>query len=326
MTSTLDEVHALINEGVIVVHGRYFVSCDATVPVHVPSSPVKVRVWAELTEVQFGAYVGFTGGKRTNFEAFASLACDWPGFAGSVGSPILVAAGGDDPRPRIKHIADLRVQEVGRRGQLCHDEYAALYRKSFGGPSEVVGADGALREAIIAALHGWVDSPVFVKPVEPPARFAGIEPAAVVLSPPADTGAQALLGTVGISEAMPGDGVELMVWARDPTDEFQRAVGDFCYWSRQSKQPLREGTVVTESLVVPSTNDMTAWLVCEPWWLEHPLPAAYGSGKRVDFLSAVPISRNEQRFAERRGTRELADLLERRDVDISDLRRDSAVS
>jgi hypothetical protein len=166
---------------------------------------------------------------------------------------------------------------------------------------------------------------VFLKPVEPPARFAGIEPAAIVFQPPVDTGAEALLGTVGMAEAMAGnERIELVSWACDPSEEFQKSFGELAYWSRESRPALRDGVIIVEEGGVPAT-DMTAWLICEPWWRDNGMPRIRIEDTIIDLLAAVPIARDEQRFAERRGPQALVSRLSSSSLNIFDLGRESCL-
>lgn len=325
--NSLPDAAAALAQGVVALHDRFFVLCDATVPLHYAASPVKVQVWAELQAEQFAHVLDVLKGERKHFDGYAHLACEWPGFPGSVGSPVYLKLDAEaGARPRVIHCVDRRIAEIGRRRRLEHEDYVKLYRRVWGGPEDVVDADIRIRQAVIDTLHELAGHrQVFLKPVEPPARFAGIEPAAILFQPPFDTGTEALLGTVGIAEAMPGESrVELVSWVCDPSDEFQRSFGELAYWSRSSRNILRSGVLIVEEGGVASSDDKTAWLVCEPWWRER-LPEIHVEDARIELLAAVPISREEQSFAERKGPRELVGLMQSSDVDIFDLKRKSAL-
>lgn len=314
-----------LDQGMIALHDRFFVACQATLPLHEMLSPVKVEVWVELDAQQFGFFLDVRRGRRSHLEAHAHLACEWPGFPGSLGAPVYLEWHGEG-LPRILHCVDRRISEVGRRkGTFGHDDYVRLYRQVWGGPLEIAEANASLRQAVIETLHQLAGRrQVFLRPVEPPARFAGIEPAAIVFQPPLDTGSEALLGTVGIAEAMEKNPrVELVSWVCDPTEEFQRSFGELAYWSRDRRPDLRDGVIIVEEGGVPATDSMSAWLVCEPWW--RGLPRVESGDDVVDLLTAVPIAREEQRFAERKGPQALLSRLADSSINPFDLGRVSAV-
>jgi hypothetical protein len=325
---SLDGADGAISQGMIALHDRFFVACGATLPLHDQSSPVKVEVWAELDAQQFGHFLEAKKGKRRYLQAHAHLACEWPGFPGSVGAPIYVEWDAEHySMPSVIHCVDRRISEVGRRGGFEHEDYVKLYRQVWGGPRDIANADERLRLAVIDALHELADRrQIFLKPVEPPARFAGIEPAAIVFQPPVDTGSEALLGTVGIAEAMAGnERIELVSWAQDPSEEFQKSFGDLAYWSRAPHPSLRDGVIIVEEGGVPAAHDMSGWLICSPWWRERDLPRVRVEDTIIDLLACVPISRNEQRFAEKRGPQALISKMASSDVNIFDLQRPSCL-
>lgn len=319
------QAEARCADGVALLHGRAFVECRGTLPLHQADSPVAVQVWVELREQQFGEFAAARAGRKKPMRTFAHLACDWPGFPGSVGAPVLVEA--DRDSARIVHCADQRIMEIGRRRKLAHDEFAALYRQVWGGEGDPAQADDRLRAAAVDAFTGYAGAALYCHPVEPPPRFAGVEPAAVLERPPHDTGAEVLLATVGIAEATEGArAVELVGWMRNPSAQFQRAFSELCYWSRRSSSALKDGTVIANEAALPQTAELTSWLVCEPWWTDVALPRVDVDGRSLEFLAAVPISRAEQQWAERRGSGELLSRLRLAGDELFDLQRPSTVS
>lgn len=304
----------------IVAGGRSFVLADASLPITEPSSPIRVRVWVEVDEGLVLAMSGAVAGGEP-VTGPGSLACDWPAFPGSLGAQVTIEAAPGQQFPRVVACSDHRLRAVC--GKLSHDHYAMIYRRLFGGPNVIADADLTLRAAVAARWREVAGQAAFTREITPPAGFAGMTPAKLIIAPPVDTGGRAFMATIGNAEALTQAGAELCAWAHDPGDGFINSFGEFCYWSRQTQAVPAAGRIIPEHRPIPDTDGMCAWLICEPWWTT--LPAATYPGRHVELLAAVPIHRQELVFAAQVGSGELLSRLELYDVDVADLEREPCV-
>ena len=304
---------------VIIAGQRTFLRAAASMPLDNPASPVRVRVWAEVDD---GAMLALSQAAETGASARVTgrLACEWPGFPGSLGSQVTVQSAPAGELPRIVGARDHRLRAL--KGALSHEHYMLIYRALFGGSAPVTDADLSLRAVTAAAWRDLAGRPTFTREIAPPAALAGIQPARLVIAPPLDTGATALIATVGIAEAAGERAVELAAWVRDPGAGFVDSFGEFCYLSRQMPAP-EDGAVMREQPHIPDCENMVAWMFCRPWWADTP-PVTH-AGREVTLLAAVPIRERELEFAQGYGPRELAGRLELYDVDVADMHRDSVV-
>jgi len=283
-------------------------------------------VWVELDEHAFARTAGAVdGGSRDSFQVKGSLACDWPGLIGTMGSGVIVrvnpTAGGE---LRVIDATDTRLRAL--RGARTHKQLVGLYRMMFGFGREVMEADGALRSLQRSRWERFAGRPCHIQPVEPPASVAGIRPAELLIAPPLDTGEEALLCTLGNAEAST-ERSEVACWARNPSDAFIRSFAQFSYWSRVNGDGPQQNILVSDHRGrVPDAQDKSAWLVCRPFFLdEGELSLACREDFTVSVLAAIPVSSDESIFAAIRGPAELIRRFEWDRTDIFDLDRPSVI-
>lgn len=314
----------LHGDELVEMNGRFFLRVRAHVPLDWPQSPVAALLWVEVEEDVVTNMLNYRAGRSDWFAATGTLACDWPGFPGAIGARVTIETDESAGTPRISWVSDERLRLLSRQN-LSHEAFVVLYRRAWGGAGVVAKADHSLRRATIEALRELGERPVFLHEITPPGKIAGIEPAAVGVLAPRDTGDEAILATIGNAEAQVGPELfELLAFARNPTQGFRSSFAEFCYWTRLSNLELTPGTIVRERRIVPGCQEMSAWLIYAPWEIRGLSEPVVELGARsLRFHAAAPITNEEEAYAEARGGVELAAHLTSLAVDLSDLSRSS---
>jgi hypothetical protein len=314
-------------ETIVSAAGRWFVAADATLPLNWDESPVRVLVWLEVDNRYSNRVGAVMRGESISTDGNGILACDIPGFAGSMGARAIFRIERGQARPCLLDCNDTRIKKM--HGYGGHAGLVELYRRcwSEGLSTDVVGAHPQLRATVGNAWRELIDRPTFRRPIEPPPRIAGIQPAELIIAPPLDTGGVVCAATLGNAEANPRHAVELSVFAYDPSDAFLRCFSEFCYWSRGTSRPLRYGSILIDN-IIPDCNEMKGWLLCYPWWIGGDWEQAevYCENVRVRLMTAVPVHPQEITYSHQHGTRALMHLFELADTDVANLHRESAVS
>jgi hypothetical protein len=73
---------------IILASSRWFVRCMATLPLDWDESPVRAWAWAEVDQVVAVRLGHLMAGEASGLEASGVLACDVPGFPGTIGSRV----------------------------------------------------------------------------------------------------------------------------------------------------------------------------------------------------------------------------------------------
>lgn len=321
---------ALADEGLIEIAGRFFARAVLPLPLSLPESPVRARVWLEIPG-DSAAILLVTSPQGMATAGQGQLASDLPGFPGISGAPCSweLPVGSDELV--IRWCADERILSLPKRPN--HDQLAALYRRLWGNPNPITPDDPQLRAAVIAHWHEALGRPLYRQPVEPPPMLAGYRAPELAIGPPLDTGGDAVMATIGCAEEPNPDGgrVEIVAWAADPSEKFIESFSEFCFLSRLSSEPLAHGRVVPERRVIPGTEGMHGWVLLDPALLGGPErelvagPIRSPEGEEVQVLAAVPLYAPEIALAVGMGPRELLELFERHDVDPLDLKRESVL-
>jgi len=93
-----------------------------------------------------------------------------------------------------------------------------------------------------------------------------------------------------------------------------------------SKFSISPGKIFEDIIPMYYPNhEMKHVLFTSPFLWEDSLMTIDFDSKKVAWLLAVPISDNEKLFAEENGTEKLKDLLEQKEIDITDLKRRSVL-
>lgn len=317
--------------GLLTMYSRAFVPAIVNLPLYWQDSPVSARVWVEVPYHSGDDYIRFRDGTYPHFLTSGWLACDVPGFPGSFGAQVQIEAHRGSDLPVLTWCADLRILLLGRDDDFGHDHLVRLYRRMWGGSGDTPAEDPALRKAVSDTVERHF-GPYYVKPIEPIAPYAGIEPPQVLVRPPLDTGGEARFATVGNAEATKGPRkTELVAAVRDSAEPFEKSFAEFCFWSRrEANPPLMPGMVIPETQgSIPAYERMVAWLLVDDFDTAEgslvPPPVEVGPATVV-YLAAIPITREELAFAASTTVGELITRLEVSGVDIADLSRNSCVS
>jgi hypothetical protein len=315
---------------ILTVNGRSFLPVDVSLPLYWVDSPVAAQVWVETAYHSGDDFIRFQDGRYPYFQALGTLACDIPGFPGSMGAPVQITAAQGE-QPRLTWCADMRILLVGREEDFGHQDLVRLYRRLWGGSGDTPAEDQALRKAardMVKEYYGHF----FSRPVTAFGPYAGIQPPEVLVRPPLDTGGEARFATIGIAEAMKGpQKIELVAAARNGGPAFEKSFGEFCFWSRREQNPpLQAGMVIPEATGgIPSYQNLAAWLITENYDTpEGPLcpPASLVGAAQLSYLAAIPITREELAYAALNGPVELLTCLEASGLDVTDLSRASCVT
>ena len=317
--------------GALTVNGRSFLPANISLPLFRHESPVGAVVWVETAYHVGDDLLRFVEQKLAHFSASASLACDIPGFPGTIGALVTIEAWQGEDIPRITWCSDMRVLMIGRSDDFGHNDLVRLYRRLWGGSGETPPDNPILREAAQKAVEQH-SGRSYAKPVGAIGRYAGITPPQILVRPPLDTGGEARLATVGIAEGMKGPRkVELVTATKNGGHAFEKSFGEFCFWSRREQNPpLDNGIIIPENQGgIPEHPNMAAWLILENFETEEgplcPPPSEAGQAV-IDYLAAIPITREEFAFAHHFGVAELTTRLEDSGADVTDLGRESCVS
>jgi len=320
---------ALADGGLVEIAGRFFVRAEMPLPVSLPESPVRARVWVEIP-ADNAALLLVTGPQGVASAGEGHLASELPGFPGLIGSPCAWELPAGANELVIRWCADERIDQLPEHPD--HDQLAGIYRMLWGNPGPVVPDDPELRAAVISHWHETLERPLYRKPIEPPPMLSGYRAPELAVGPPLDTGGDAVLATIGCSEqpGPAGERVEIVGWADDPSEEFIRSFSEFCFISRLSDEPLGHGRVVPERRVIPGTEGMHGWLLVDPPLLGEERHERVGevipspSGE-VKVLAAIPLHPAEMALAAGMGPKALFDLFERTGHDPLDLAREPAL-
>jgi hypothetical protein len=311
MRQSLQLMEVVQTEDFIVAAERCFVSAHVSLPLAQKDSPVRAKVWVEIEGRQM-ARTSDAFDERRSIRVQGTLACDIPGFPGTMNSKVTVQVNGPSERFQLTHCSDQRLNASSSL-RLTHRELGNLYRRMWGRHHPYVDAPPEMRAAIKRFWSEFVGREVFYNAVEPPPFLAGIEPGLVGVVPPLDTGDVATVVTVGNSDVVQDSrSAEFICWARDPGQEFIGSFAEFAYWSRQAQRPPQPGDLVTEERGIPGTgsDEKNAWFICEPYWPDAPqLPATYAAGQTVQTLLAVPLTAEESRFYQLAGADALLEQL-----------------
>jgi len=313
---------SLLEDEVLFSCGRFFARAELPLPLTRLDTPIRVKGWVEIDKDIFDELVDISEGQLNHLRAAATLACDIPGFPGSLGAKVMIERIYGVSATMIISCADGRIGSIP--GDLGHDDMAALYRCIWGNEDEVAEADPELRKRVGYALQEFIDRPTYRKKMTPPAGLAGIEATDVIIAPPLDTGEEAILATVGCSDTAVATGspVELIAWVRNPSDGFIRSFADFGYLSRLNDNPIRTGMIVPENPSIPDTDDrMAGWLLWSSDRLKKVVGIKDTEGRTVQLLEAIPLYEIEMVFAQAFGSDTLMRHLEESETDLSDLTR-----
>jgi hypothetical protein len=312
-------------ESGIVFLGRYFLQADIPLPLKRKDSPIVPRVWIEVSEEVFYSLKEVYSGAKRRMSAGGVLACDIPGFPGTVGSPLRFRLLSPTSEIEIISLADSRIEAIG--DDLSHNEMVSLYRKTWGNTGYVPRVSLQRRSEVSKAWEEYLGTSLFSRETETPPQLAGLPPGEVLLAPPLDTNRKAVFCTVGCSDVRQSNGrrVEIASWIRNPPDDFIRCFGEFAYLSHLNPQIIAPGAVIPEQNPIPgSQGQMFGWILVIPWWVEE--DSFFVDDQEVSILAAIPLLASEIRFAAMIGVDNLLSELENTDVDIYSLLRDAAVT
>lgn len=301
--------------------GRWFLRAEAPLPLGFDRSPVRPIVWLEIPEEMASSVYDLRSGSRSRLSGMASLACDVPGFPGTIGAPSRFRIRNSEGVAEIVTIADQRVLSLPE--DPSHDEVLELYRQMWGAEEDKRTPDASGRERFFSWWEGILGRTVHRKTVPPPPRFSGMEPGEMLFSPPMDTGGIAVMATLGCSDLPESDKKEIACWARNPSESFLEIFSEFVYITRMNKKPLRSGYIVPERDTIPETG-FSGWLLSEPWWIRDNmfLPPSE-EGPSVEVLGAMPLYPVEMAFAAMFGPDRLIEALQEANIDPTDLERDA---
>lgn len=324
--SGADERDVLRHRDVVGFADRWFLNCEASLPLGRLDSPIKVGLWIELSPQQLQAVQAVRRGERRQASGRAHLACELPGFAGSIGALCRYRIRAGDELAQIVDISDRRLALIPE--DAGHETMAALYRRLFGNTEPLADAQALRRALAEASLRQQVGRAVYDSEITPPPQLAGVEPAKLLVSPPLDTGEAAFMATVGCADWAP-DGhepVEIAAWLRNPSNQLIECFSEFAYLSRMNSRPITSNYVVRERRPIPGTDDsFVAWMLVDPWWLSADEGVVRLDGG-VRLLAAVPLYPSEVEYAKVFGTEDLASELMMTSEDLTDLNRESVAA
>lgn len=303
----------------IAVAGRYFIPVQLPLPIGQLYSPIRLRLWVEISESDIAGIRLVLLGERRSYSSTATMACDIPGFPGSVGSPCRFRLRGDGQEAVLTSLADERISAIPE--QLDHDGYAALYRLVWGNAKTIRDFNPEGQEALASSWSKWLGRQTYAREIGPPPQMAGMNPGKVVVAPPIDTNEPAVLATLGCSDLVgAGDRhYELLCSIQNPSEEFIRCFGEFAYLTRMNTALIGPSAIIPEKGGIPDAEEMVAWLLAEPWWGEVGPDSV--AGKEIDHLVAVPIYAAELTFAAIYGPEALTRVFQDIDPDLSSLQR-----
>lgn len=304
----------------MMAQGRLFLLARATFPLDWKKSPVTVGAWVEVGQ---SAASELTTMEESNEEipviGSGRLACDLPGFPGSLGAEVSFAYQPGESHARIHTCGDARIADFNTRD---HKELGSLYRRAWGGSAELIPDRPELRAGIGVAWHEIVGRPIFRRELEPPAAIAGTKPLEILIAPPLDTGGEAIAASVGIVNALRRQPVELITYARNADDHYLESFGELCYLPFISNNvEFVNNDLIGQNQGLPGVPEMIAWLICESWWLDSLPPSIEVDGLDVKLQVAIPVRPEEVAFAAHRGPGALRQELELNAVDVTDLKR-----
>jgi hypothetical protein len=302
-----------LRDGCVEWGGRAFMRAETGLPPVWLDSPIKLNIWVEIPR----RYLK----RDTDWVAEGILAEDVPGFPGSIGSVTTVEY--TDGNALVRMIEDERIVALGNHPS--HDKMARLYRAVWGNFDDVIGAEFPLRRRLAEAWRERIGRPTYRSPATPPPGLAGIEAAEIIIAPPLDTGGEVLLGTIGCAEALSPayTKTELFTSACDPNPEFIKSFAEFCYLSRINERAFQHGTIIPEREKIMGTEDMNAWLLMNPSWLDENIEDMLDED--VIILSAVPLHYEEMQYAHDRGPGKLVEELQESGANFADLDRNPVV-
>jgi hypothetical protein len=312
-------------EGLLSFAGRWFLCCDMRLPLGRFDSPLGMRVWIELSAEQIEAVQSVRAGERRQASGQAQLACELPGFAGSIGAPCRFRLRSGEREARLITVSDKRLLSIP--DDADHEQLAALYRRIWGNERSLVAADPELRAAVEQRWRDLIARAAYTSAVVPPPSLAGTEPPELLVSPPLDTGSPAFMGTIGVAEAAVGAArrVEIAAWINNPSEAVVRCFGEFSYLSRTHNWSDYEDELMHERTAIPDTDGaFTAWLITSPWWIEA--KRLHVEEHNVTLLAAIPLHAQEVNYAAFFGVDRLRQELELSDEDLSDLNRGPVIS
>jgi hypothetical protein len=316
----------------LVIYNRFFVQARISLPVYWEDSPVKCRLWVELSGPDATEILSALEGRRGLYRAVGRLANDIGGFVGSLGSEAIVEARPGEELSRIVSVSDERILNLGSEERLSHESLATLYRRLHGGRGYVAPADQALRKSVREHIKTHIGGYWIEREVMAPAHLAGIVPPILMIRPPHDTGDELVLATVGNSEdTLGGKRYELLTVSRSQSQRFEHSFQEFCYLSRH----IDDDVVIDDGSLIPELGGQIPGTLMCAWLAVTHLRLA--SGKEivpepldfypftVDFRVVIPITRSEMSFCQIYGGRRLQEMLFDSGVDLTDPRRESVL-
>jgi hypothetical protein len=308
----------------LTLFGRHFIPVQMPLPLGWTDSPIQLRLWIEIVESDVQGIRSVLTGERRSFSSSGTMACDVPGFPGSIGSPCRYRYRGHGQEAQITFCADRRIDDLDE--DPGHAGMAALYRRIWGNDTPVKDFDPDLQQAMVEGWGHWLGRQAYARDVGPPPQMAGMNPGKVIVAPPLDTDQPAILATIGCSD-LPGAGnrhYELTCAVRNPSDDFISCFGEFAYLTRMNRTPIGPSAIVPERRGIPDSDDMVAWLLADPWW-DEPAPENVLDGKQIEHLIAVPIYATEMAFAAMYGPEALMRAFRDIDPDLASLNREPVV-
>lgn len=301
--------------------GRWFVRAEAPLPLGMKNSPVRPVIWLEIGESLASSIYDLRSGNRSRVSGPATLACDLPGFPGSVGSPARFRIRNQGEPAEVVSVSDQRIASLPE--EPTHEQILDIYRYMWGAEKDGRQPDSSQRERFFAWWENMLGRTVHRRLVQPPPRFSGIEPGEMLFSPPLDTGGVAVMATLGCSDLPESEKKEIACWVRNPPERFLEIFSEFVYISRMNQKPLRSGYIVPEKEILP--DGFSGWLLCDPWWI-HERESLYlppsESGPSIEVLGAMPLYPVEMAYATMFGPDKLIEELQDSGVDPTDLGRD----
>jgi hypothetical protein len=309
---------------------RYFLKVVCPLPLGRINSPIIPQIWLEinLDEAETILHLDTFPQERgtiNSINGVGKLANDLPGFFGSLGSYAYFYKQQGSPAV-VTDCLDSRIQTIPEN--LDHQGMVDLYRQIWGNIDMVTEANLQQRADINSYWRKLVGAPVYRQPVMPPPMLSGIKPTEILVAPPQDTNDEVFLATIGCSETLDDHKVEIIAFARNPSEEFIQSFSEFSYLSRINHDPVESGMMIRERFSVPdSDQQMHGWLLQSPSWRYPKEKLAFKDkqGQEIHVLEAIPLHGFEIMFAETFGIEALLDHLQDDDVDLADLKRPPAV-
>lgn len=314
------------HDGLLVHNGRWFLQARLNLPVRRADSPLAMRIWIEINDAQIDAVRTVRDKQRRQVSGLAQIACELPGFVGSIGSPCRFRLRAGQHEATIVAVSDRRISDIAE--DSSHDQLAELYRLVWGNPDPLVSPQESLRDAARAGWQQMIGRACYVNPVDPPPALAGSPEVELLVSPPLDTGEPAFLATIGAAEAVAAgsDLIEIGAWIRNPSADVIRCFSEFSYLTRSHSWESFAGRLLMEQDTIPDTDEaLVAWFLTEPWWTDQAVATA-DDGRTIKLVVAIPLHAEEVNYAGVFGLEALHQELQMTSEDLTDLDRGPAAT